>query len=431
MSFYNAINLVGDSTVLNDRIKQTQTEIDLVNENLGNVSDQSVGITYPPDSDTTGGLIFDATNNPNLSAITYPIGVSPWYQVPNPWAVGVQNRPTVAYLGCSSIICSSNTATLNLFSLSTTGILYDTFSGYSGNTFVSRDDIHKTTSSVSIANLPGYSNFIADAVQSDITNEVDVYGTKFTVLNNIIDAVDFKYDYSGVQLYFPTTNTPEWMILLVSANNQDYIPLAMTKYEGSGQEVFSWNFQSTLNTRFWRIVVASATNNASFDLAGIQFFYNTPVGLGFPTEPISLSGTCINFNDNPYPIIPLIEVCDESTTITTSTSLTFRIPITFRISNHKLPVFWLSEQGGTVEVDILYDYPFYGGTSIYAGTGCRPRMASGVYYDSGTEFTGSGRSCGLLKTPSMILEEGKLIQITVVNAGSGTPKGLKVSFYSS
>jgi hypothetical protein len=430
MSFYNAINLVGDSTVLNDRIKQTQTEIELVNESLGNVSDQSIGILYPSDSNTTGGVRFDSSNNPNLGAITYPQGVSPWYQVPNPWAVGVQNRPTVAYVGASSIICSSDKATLNLFSLSTSTLLYDTFLGYSGNTFVSRNDIHKTTSSVSIANLPGYSNFIADAVQSDITNNVDVYGTKFTVLNRVLDAVDYKYDYSGVQLYFPTTNTPRWMFLFVSANNQDYIPLAMTKYEGAGQEVFSWNFTSSLNSRFWRIVVASASNT-SFDLAGIQFFYNTPVGLGYPTEPISLSGTCINFNDNPFPIIPLIEVCDENTTLTTSTSLIFRIPITFRISNNKLPVFWLSQQSGTVEVDILYNFPISGGTSIYAGTGCRPRIDSGVFYDSGTEFTNFGRSCGLLKTPSMILEEGKLIKITVVNAGTANAKGLKMTFYSS
>jgi hypothetical protein len=58
-------------------------------------------------------------------------------------------------------------------------------------------------------------------------------------------------------------------------------------------------------------------------------------------------------------------------------------------------------------------------------------MDGGFIYDSGTEFAGFGRSCGLLKTPSMILEEGKLIKITVVNAGSATAKGLKLSFYSS
>jgi hypothetical protein len=439
---FNPLNIDGTS-YLDSVQSDINANITQVNTNLNNVSEQSQTLLYPSDSDTTGGVVFDFANNPNMAGgvITYPPAVYPWYAPIFDWSIGVQNRPTVAFVGASSILCSSSAATLNLFSFSTSTLLYDTFSGYSGNTYVPRTSTgpynkHKTTSSVSIENLPGYSNFIADAVQSDITNNLDVYGTQFTVLNRILDADNYKYDYSGVQLYFPTTNTPRWMFLFVSANYNDWIPLALTKYEGPGQEVFSWNFTSTLNTRFWRIVVASASNT-SFDLAGIQFFYNTPVGLGFPTEPMSLSGTCINFNNNPFPIIPLIEICDENTTLTTSTSLIYRIPITFRISNHKLPVFWVSEQWEPVEIDILYDYPNFGGTSIYAGAGCTPRLTYGPKIDSGNDFNKSfGRSCGLLKTPSMILEEGKIIKITVINLGSGmygtpNPKGLKLTIYSS
>ena len=435
--FYNAINLVGDSTVFDDVLGATKAEIDEVNTNLNNVSVQSSSKLYPVDSSITpGGRTFNSSDNPNTS-ITYPIGISPWYFIPYPYGIGVQNRAKIDVPGCSSIICSSANASLNQFSFDTNPTApFDTFNGYdstSKNAFIGRGAQNETLVPASITTVPGYSEWIAENVQNE---PGALYGTNFTVLNN--EAGEYRLNYSGVRLYFPTANTPRWMFLLVSSDNTEWIPVALTKYTGSGNEIFSWDISSSvaIRSRFWRIVVPNASNT-SFDLNGVQLFYDTPVGSGNQNEQCSLLGTCLSYNYNPYPIIPLIEVCNEGTTITTDTTLTYRVPVTFRISNNKLPVFWVSEHNGSpIQVDILYDYPIYGGTSIYDGASLTyPRIVSSPRYDSGTLYTKdlNSPSCGLLKTQTMVLEEGKLIQIKVISVGGGTPtgKGLKVTFYSS
>lgn len=427
---FNPLNIDGTS-YLDSVQKDINANISQVNTNLNNVSVQSSNISYPVVEPLVGARTFNSSDNPNLS-ISYPIGVQPWYSIPYPYGIGVQTKATISVSGCSSIICSSSSASLDMFAFNNQ--LFNTFTGYFDGKFVSRALIDRTQTSSPFTNVPGYSQWSTENIQPDVDTST-IYGTTFSVLNNYQN--EFLLNYSGVRLFLPTSNTPKWLFLAVSANNQDWIPMAFTKYQGSGNEIFSWNFSSSLSirSRFWRIVVPTASNT-SFDLGGIQFFYELPVGVGSQTTRCSLLGNTLSYNYQPFPIIPLIQVCDDNTTITTNTELIFRIPITFRISNEKLPVFWIAQHNGSpVEIDILYNHPFFGGTSIYNGIDCYPKLVNSQKYDTGNVFTKdfNSPSCGLLKSPTMIFEEGKLIRIKVISTGSYTPtgKGLKLTIYSS
>ena len=236
-------------------------------------------------------------------------------------------------------------------------------------------------------------------------------------------------------MYFPTVNTPSWIFILVSNDGSTWTPTAPSQYTGNGNEIYTWNFSADFTSKatFWRLVIASASNT-SFDLGGVQFFNNPGVGLGNALYSCNLTGTNLTFNNNPFPIIPLVVLSDEGTAISTSTVITFRCPTTFRITPNKLPIFALTyaHANGNITLDILLN-----GSSIYygaAGYGNKATIGQSSNTSGSLYSTSSNSSsCGLLGRASFSLSEGDTIQAKVLTI-TGTPitaKGLKVTFYSS
>ena len=333
-----------------------------------------------------------------------------------------------------SIYCSDSISqNQGLLSL----LKYDSFGGYNtnnggtaNNAFSARDTAHITNSSDLYYDPANLASF----VQPDIPHSIA--GVTFTYY-----FVDGAKHFNGVNLLFPTINTPTWMFLFISNNGSSWsLPFPAIKYTGNGNEIFRWTFPLafTQAASFFRLVIASASNS-SFDFSGAQFIKGTSLGIGNSIYPCNLTGTSLLYNNSPFPIIPLVIITNETDSISNTTMFTFRCPTTFNISSNRMPVFSLTTAPETsMEIDLILNgmsiYRFNFATTTNAWAIIFPYNSdSGLTYNS--DFTGS--SCGQLSQfntnsdGSLTFNEGAQINVIVRNYIGFSAKGLKLTIYSS
>ena len=305
------------------------------------------------------------------------------------------------------------------------------------------------------ANYQSYSGY-ADGTSNHVYTLTDSYHLVYCIqvtpsyyasfLNNTnyIYGVNFNYfvfsatNYNGLKLYFPTSNVPRWMFIVIS---NDYgstwsAPIVPKQYLGNGNEVFTWMFNSdfTAKATGYRLIFANASSD-TIDFGGVQWIINpSGVGLGNSTYPCNIVGKSLLFNNNPFPFLNNYPISsDDSTVITTSLTSTIRWALTCRITANKYPVFSVANAPSSSQLvlDILQN-----GTSIYGGSGAGhlPTIDVGSN-NTGSTYSTVSSSCGLFygtnSDGSRTFTEGDTIKFIVSSFGGTIATGLKVTIYNS
>lgn len=244
----------------------------------------------------------------------------------------------------------------------------------------------------------------------------------FVVVNNL------QHTYT----FTPYNESYTYYRFVVASAGTGYFYLSSVQWNSSGQ--FSSSAVATnsltnvtvgttnkqLNLQFNDLRFNGTTfNNILLSSPDFGTTATATVDIGNASQVLNLAGSTVNVNGTPIGAQTLtVALSDETSTLTTSNQVNVRCPFSLSIKSTALPYFWVNTLP-TATTPITFDI-LKNGTSIYS---VRPTVSSTA--------TNNASANGTLVTSPTTFAVGDLMVIRVHAVGSGSPSGAKVHIYNT